>query len=223
MTLPELIAAARVALDDPNDGVDSRDLLWSDDELVRYANEAQNEAARRAYLLFDDETSVTRVAINSTGNRFPVDDRVFRIVDARIVGSIFPKLINANENRLDEIIPRWGTSTGEPRRWVNRGSQILLDKIPSQSGTLQLEAYILPTPMVLGANEVIDIPLVHHEGLVYWIKKMAYDKDDAEVNSPEKAAKASNAFTSRFGSRRSAANEQVLKRGQARRRRAQFF
>lgn len=223
MTLTELLAAARLELDDPDDGVDSRDLLWSDEELVRWINQAQEEAAARAYLIFDDSSAITQIAIDSTTNRYAVSDRIIRVVDARIVGSPFPKLIPANENHLDKFDPTWGTRVGKPRRYVNRDKQILLDMIPDAPGTLQLECYRLPNQLVLGTNETLEIDPQYHESLLYWVKHRAYEKQDAETFNPEKSSINSNKFTNRFGPRRSAAEQTVLRSEQPRRVRAQYF
>jgi len=223
MNLTQLLTAARLELDDPDTGVDSRDLLWSDEELVRWCNQAQEEAAARAYLLFDDTTALSQIAIDTSGNRFPVDPKVIRVVDARIVGSTFPKLIPANENRLDEKDPLWGTRTGEPRHWVNRDKFILLDRIPLAVGVIQLECFRLPTDLVLGTAETLEIDAQHHESLLYWIKHRAYEKQDTETFDPAKSSINSNKFTARFGQRRTAAEQEVLRSEQPRRTRAAFF
>jgi len=223
MNLPELIAAARAMLDDPDVGGDERDLLWSDDELVRWINEAQQEAARRAYLLFDDTSSITQVQIDSSGNRFPVNQRVIRVNGARLIGGIHPYLIPANEDELDIRDPQWGKRQGEPTRYVNRDKHILLDRIPTGPGVIQLEAYILPSELALGVNETLDIDPQHHEALLYWVKYRAYDKDDTETKNAEKSAIGSNQFTSRFGRRRDASEEVTIRSAQARRSAIHWF
>jgi len=223
MNLSEILAATRLELDDPDTGVDARDLLWSDGELVRFINEAQEEAARRAYLLFDDTSAVSQVAVDTTSNRFPVNARVIRVMDARLVGGAFRKLLNSNEDRLDQHSPTWGTTAGEPRRYVNRDKWILLDRIPLAVGVIQLETYILPTPLVLGTQEVLDIDTQHHEALLHWAKHRAYGKQDVQTLDPAKSAISSNKFTARFGRARAAAEEVAIRAGQTRRAHPSFF
>lgn len=48
MTLEELIAQFRTDADDT-----ARPYLWGDDDLIRWFNEAVNEACRRSHLLVD--------------------------------------------------------------------------------------------------------------------------------------------------------------------------
>ncbi len=65
MTLEELVENARRRLEDLGGDMEGLDwktddssLLWSNDDLVRYANEAENEFCRRRPILDSETASV---------------------------------------------------------------------------------------------------------------------------------------------------------------------
>jgi len=221
VNLSELITAARVQLDDPVASPD--EMLWSDAELVRFANQAQEEAVRRASLLFDETSPVTRINITPSTNIYPVSERIMRIVGASLVGGLIPRLTQVNEELVEVGLLNWGKPVGEPRKYLNSHGTLKLDKTPATNGVIQLEAYIMPTVMAVGANEVLEIELKHHESLIFWIMHRAYEKQDTQTLNPELSAIAANKFTSIFGRRKSALEENVIKSEQPRRVRATFF
>ena len=91
MTLAELIAALRTDADD----LVANPYLWSDAELTRWANEAEQEAALRAKLLFDaSTTAVCQIAVLAGTTSYALHAKV---QDAKGLFGIFKKPWNDRE------------------------------------------------------------------------------------------------------------------------------
>jgi len=84
MTLAELIAAFRTDADD----LVANPYLWSDAELTRWANEAEQEAALRAKLLFDASTmAVCQIAVLAGTTSYALHAKVHDVEHARTIDS----------------------------------------------------------------------------------------------------------------------------------------
>jgi len=221
MNLLELRNAARLELDDPDTGVDNRDLLWSDEELDRWINEAEREATRRAYLLRDDSVLITT---STATNAYAVPVNVLRILSAKQQGSLTGELKELTEAQVRTGFPQWGTQLGNPTRFYQQGLSISLDRRPSSVAPLVVSAYIpMPNTDMVNDTDEPEIPYQYHDALINWVAHKAYKKKDAETYDLDLSRSSKAAFNEDFGRKRTAVEEQVIRTEQPRRVRGQYL
>ena len=86
MNLEQLKATARSRADDLQP-----DYLWSDDEWTEYANDAQQQACRRARLIIDSTTTaITQLSMASGDLTASLDERIIFIKRAKISAVSIP-------------------------------------------------------------------------------------------------------------------------------------
>ena len=205
MTLDELICALRVErLDDT-----AEPYLWSDAELTRFLNDAQDEACRRARLLVDSSTAaICNHAVTVGKVLYTLDPRVIFVRRAKIASRTRP-LGFASYLDLDEECPGWDTHTGTAE-WVLTDvetGKLRLYRGPTAIDTLNL--IVVRTalePMVTSQDEPEIAPRYHY-GLLDWASHRAYSKQDADTLDTTKAAAYAAAFASEFGPKSPAIDE----------------
>lgn len=301
MTLEELVAAARLKLDDA-----VLPYLWTTDELVNYANEAEREACRRANLIVDRTTAAyCRIAVVAGKYLYTLPNKILQVrstylgpyisgvtfswnaatqtladsgngfllagfeegkkitvsgftvaanngeftISSVTAGSIVVgettmtteiagdtvtifsdqvMVIESTRTILDEQWTQWQRATGDPVYCLKEvNTELRLVPIPTKASTISLVVSRLPmADMALVVTppgtdyDSPEIPDQYHSDLVYWMCKLAYEKDDSETKNLNSAAYYDNLFTSKFGDRPSARFESFRRRnskiGQAR-------
>jgi len=200
MTLAELIASFRTDADDTV----ANPYLWSDVELTRWANEAVQEAALRARLLFDaSTTAVCQINIVAGTTSYQLHAKVHDVEHARTVdaGGKVTKLTLIDRIELERVRPDWRYETREPRALIRYDGRIEVDCIPDADYTLNLEVYRLPLADLAANGDTPEIAAIHHRHLVKWMLHRAYERPDSESRDPEKSARAEKDFTKVFGRR----------------------
>lgn len=214
MNLEELIAEARSDADDRADPP-----LLGTDDLIRWFNEAEAEAAIRARLLFSDEYTID-VLQDVSGYAF---DKLFIITRAslyRIAGATpvdYPlertlRLVTREE--IDSYCPDWRTERGCPEYLIKEDRRIFIPSIVDRAYYLRLEGYRTPLVKMEDDSQVPEIAEIHHRGLVNWALFRGFSRPDADMFNPQKAAQAEARFEREFGKR---PNADMLKRQQANR------
>jgi hypothetical protein len=205
MKLGELLAMVRRdELDD-----ESTPYLWSNDSLIEYAEDAENEACRRASLLRDaTTTAICRITLVAGTASYDLDARVIRIRRARLPGKT--PLAPVTTAELDERRPGWEDETGEPTAYLTdwETGAIRLYPNPTAVATLQLQVVRLP---LAAMNDTEDTPEIHarfHRDLRHWIVKRAFSKKDSETEDLKRAALAEERFAAAFGPPLSARTEE---------------
>ena len=137
MNVAEFIAAFRADLVD-NDTPP----LWSDADIVRYLNDAIQEANERAFLTEDRATpavcSITLTAGVSTYNLHP---SVIRIKRLTYLGR---PMVETSVEAMDCESSNWESRSGEPRRYIFEQAsgvnpaKVRLWPTPTSAGTLAL-------------------------------------------------------------------------------------
>lgn len=200
MTLAELIAAFRTDADD----LVANPYLWSDAELTRWANEAEQEAALRAKLLFDaSTTAVCQIAVLAGTTSYALHAKVHDVEHARTIdsGGTVTRLTLTDRIELERVRPDWRYETREPRALIRYDGRIELDCIPDANYTLRLEVHRLPLTDMSTSGHIPEIAAIHHRHLVKWMLHRAYERPDSETRDPDKSARAEKEFTKVFGRR----------------------
>lgn len=198
MDLKALISAVRIRLDDL-----TKPLLWSDDEITLYLNEAEREAAERALLIEDDRTpSVVEIALRANIGEYDLHESVLAILRAKIDGQANPLTLTTRD-KLDTQIKDWESETGDPKCFLDDERRIILYPIPTTAGVLRLRVKRLPTdPMDLAEKtRGPEIHERHHYRMIDWALRCAYLKPDADTFDQKRADTYEAEFTRSFGVR----------------------
>lgn len=173
------------------------DYFVKQDDFYLYLNEAQDEAAERADLLFDKK-SVT-LAVGQTIYK-PSD--IITVITSAYVGN--NRLFITDRVELDRLDPDWrNAASGDIRYLIHYDKQIELTPAPSQETTLQLEYFRLPKDPVTSDSEP-EIHRANHVDLLDWVLYRAYNVPDPDTFNPQRAEQFLAKFTLRFGQRPSA-------------------
>jgi hypothetical protein len=186
--------SARQTLDDNS----TADRLWSQLELLEYAQDAENEACERADLLIDSTSAFTDITVNTSTGTYGIASTVISVRSAMLASGVEP-LMETTEEVLDKSVSGWRTAGGVARSYVMTPTNtIILYPIPSVASTLSLTVSRFPnTPMTLTGSPEIDSR--YHQGLVLWMLYRAYLKNDSETLNTDKAADYLSLFEKYFG------------------------
>lgn len=204
MKLRDLILIFRTDADDFGDPQ-----LWKDEEIVRYLNEAEEEAALRKHLLYDDYTvALTQLTFPTDTPRLKRDPRMFEVTKAFVsrpgLNRDRRRLHLWDRDTLDARLPNWRRDRGMPDVIVIDDTSITLAGAIERPYVVDLEGYRLPlVPMQLEDADTVEpeIARVHHRMLVHWALHRGYQKPDSETLNPGKATSALADFEAYFGYR----------------------
>lgn len=217
MTLAEIISVFRDLADDIGTPP-----LWSDAVLTFFANEAQNEAVRRARLLEDGTTAATcQIALVNGTPTYDVDRRVIfiRRVKHATIDCPLPKV---TQRWLDTVHPGWEShEPGEPAYWLPVGNkQMRLYPTPDADATLHLYVVREPlAPMALGTSPLFadavdpEIDERYQSRFMDWmLYRCLLQRDKEEKYDPASAKDHLAEFEGEFGKRSSAIDETWINR-----------
>lgn len=200
MTLDELMTQFRVDADDL-----AEPHLFSDEELMVWFNEAQDEAAIRSRLLYETEyADACSIAIEAGQAVYPLHECVNEIAHVAFVASGDTEVRHLDimdRVELDRIDRNWRSRSGTPRYLIQDDTRLTVAPKPDAPGVLTLEVYRLPFDrMVLDVDQP-EIAAIHHLRLVDWVTFRAFSKPDGETMDPQRAAAGEDRFTKQFGHR----------------------
>jgi hypothetical protein len=212
MTGAELIDAFR-----SDTGDTAQPYGWSDAELLRWLNEGQDEAARRARLFVEsDNADVCRKAITAGNPMVTLDRRVVFVRRASVVGRSLP-LKRMRVRDMDSWLPGWDVSTAQatPELFIPdyQSGALRLHSIPAANGELVMTVVRLPmSPITNGGVAPVGPEIANHlhESLLHWVKFRAYLKEDADLKDEDLAKKALAMFEAEFGPKSSAMDERWI-------------
>lgn len=207
-----LIRSFRQRADDAN-----APYLYSDEDLLRWASEAEIEACTRARLIYDDTSGFLAIAVTAGTSVYALDSRIDRIGRASFTPASGTRACDLCLRGIDWIHDRtgWSTRRGRPSVAAYHERRLTLWPEPIEDGTLKLGVYRFPLwPMENDADEP-EIPPEYHTDLVWWMLFLAYVTKDGDTEDSPRAALAAGQFQARFGERPSA---DVLRRHRERRR-----
>lgn len=181
--------------------------LWSDADIVRYLNDAVQEANVRAFLTEDRLTpAVCTVTLVPDVSTYQLHPSVFEIKRATLRGR---PLDETSVEELDDDCPGWENWKGSPRLFIfdqasgARPASIRLVRIPTQADTLSLTVYRGALNPLTAANGTAkpELPERFHERLKDWVYRCAYLKQDADAFDKSKAIEFEASFERSFGAR----------------------
>jgi len=178
-------------------------------QSLLYANEAEEEACRRAKLLVDsDIVELCRIAVAVGTAVYAYDPRIISIRRIKLASRTKP-LGKFVYWELDERRPGWETRTGIAEAIVTgmESRKIRLDKIPTATDTLILTVARLPLNPMAKAADVPEIPVSYHRSLVLWMKHKVYNNTNSELFDKNRANVHLALFEQEFGTKSSAINE----------------
>lgn len=183
--------------------------LWTDTQLIRWANDAQREACRRGKLLIDStDDTICSIDYDTVDPVLDLDTRIISIREAIVDGQTIP-LDEYLLSRMNELFPGWRSAAAQfPMGYIkDYGSkQIRLYPQPTQAGTVLLSVVREPLEDMAKTDEP-ELPARYHMSLVEWLLYRAYSLQDPDTCDPQRAQKALTAFETEFGRRSSARNE----------------
>lgn len=224
MNLTTLITTAATRADDLATGK-----LWSRNEWIEYANDAQDEACRRARLLVDSTTAaVCSITLVDGTPTYDLHDSIIFVRRVRLLdstGVALSLLRPANSDDLDRTVgPQWQEEVGQPRCYVQDLDDHQMRPYPiPDTNEWELAMTVHRTALVPAANETYpmedsdDVPEIrrrHHLGLVNWMLYRAYSKQDSQCYNAKAAAAFLADFENEFGKKSSAIDEAWLARQQ---------
>jgi hypothetical protein len=212
MRLRDLITLFRNEVDDATEP-----FLWSDEEAIEFANDAQNEACRRARLLVDSSTAeLASIAVTAGEALLDLDARVLFVRRARFAGQLPLRRMNMQD--MEALDPYWmDTTATTPRAFVPdyQTGKLLLWPTPDADDTLLLTVVRDPLAEMDSDDDTPEIAPRYHRSLRFWMMARAYGKQDAEANDPKKEAQAMALFEQEFGKKSSAIDETWIEREQS--------
>ena len=210
MELRELITIVRNELDDA-----TQPYLWSDQELIEYFADGENEAARRARLLIDSSTAaICTITVIAGTAEYPLDSRVLFIRRALLDGD---KIHRASYRDLDANISKWQTQQGVISHFVTdlNTNKLRVYPIPLVAGTLNMTVVRLPLADMNAPDDEPELKLHYQRSLRFWAMYRAYMKQDTETFNKGRAEDALALFEQEFGKKSSAQDEEWIEREQA--------
>lgn len=202
MTVQDFIDEYRRVIDDQ-----AAPFLLADADIVRYLNDAVDEACERA-LLIEDRSSpeATSIALVAGQGSYPLHASVIKVKRVALGRRV---LTETSSEKMDEECCGWETMAGSPRHYIHTGAgDLVLVRIPRAEDVavdpaLALTVYRKPlTPLSVGAlTESPEINALYHPRLFPWIYRCAYLKRDSEIYDASRAAQEEAIFAASFGVR----------------------
>lgn len=224
LTLEELATLFRLDVDDlPGDTVtdvnwknDDTGLLWSNQEICRYAVEAQNEFCFRNPILDQDaQADITQIAVSASTGLYSFDSRILSIRRMKFVDSNDDefRLLKRTTAWMDRHAITWDLETapeeGKVEFYIEDTDHRVLQlyRTPELDGTLHMIVDRLPFTTMSWQRRHQDMPEIdqhHHLDLLDYMKHLAYQKKDAQTDDKKLSQDFLDSFTAKVGERPSA-------------------
>lgn len=202
MKVDALISAFRTQI---NDAV--APYLWSDEEVYGYIDAAQKMFCRLAVGISDSTSELTVVWCNAGDEFVTYDSRILRIRMARRGSDYYDLTVRNFEDYMagqtgvtdygSVVRPKLTSETGPVHTIITNMEQnkLRLVYIPEVDDSVLLTVYRLPllTISIDEGNE-LEIDEQHHWYLLYWMKHLAYMKEDAETFDKTRAVENETKF-----------------------------
>lgn len=210
MTLADLIAAAREDADDTAVGS-----FWSDAVLTRYANQAEQEAARRSRLILDSETAaVCEYPVLANARSITLHAKILFVRTLRLDSDTLP-LPRIHVKDLDQRIPDWQTAAvAQPIVYIPNKQPGKLYFYPgfAAADTVRLTVIRLPLAAMAAPTDAPEIDARLHEYLVHWMLFRMLMKPDEDTKNETLAKSHLALFEQQFGPASSAIDETWIQR-----------
>lgn len=186
--------------------------FWSDNQLVRFINEALSEFAVRTKSIYDDSSPVTELSYSAGQRSIPLPPCVIDVVQAWYEGSP-PRYLN----RIPFMAygngwrgGYWNAYTGCTDFRFNPAGELALYPTPEADGVIRVLMVRKPVKEVDKTDRVPDLLPDHRRHLLHYMKHRAYRVADAETFDTVK----SNGFLGEFYEAcQDVLEESILRRG----------
>ena len=198
MTLENLIRRFRVLAQDTE-----QPLLWSDEAVIEWLNDAQAQACVRGRLIREDENpAVCQIALTPGQHTYPLHASVYELINLRIKGSgaeSSRSMAIKSREWLDANVRDW-RDMDRPSQWLIQDDTTLRVVGAIQAGdVLHLECYRLPLKQLANDMDKPEIHAAHHVHLIQWALHKAFSVPDADGFDAARSAAAEAEFTAYFG------------------------
>jgi hypothetical protein len=207
MTAAEAVALFRRWADDAH-----APYLWDDAAVFGFLTLAQQDAARRARLLWedaaaealrradDDDTAlICSIDLVAGQARYALDPRIVALAEGERVVTIGGRaLVRATG---PDTYP---SRTGQPETYWDTGTALVLYPVPTSADVAEpvdLAVYRLPLTDLVDEAGAFELPAAVHVGLVAGALALAYAVHDADTYDPASAQRWEAEFASWFGAR----------------------
>jgi len=195
MTPEELVELFRLAVDD----TDANDPLWSSLEAYSYLDEAQKQFARKTDYFSDASTpNIVQAPITANDPWVSISPRITRLRSAQLASSAgrlafvtlaemevetspaggYPSPLGASTDY------QWMRATGTPVFAITdmERDKLRLVNIPTVADTLVLSVYRLPLLDITEESAALEIIETDYQrGLLFYMKHLAYSKNDVDT------------------------------------------
>lgn len=198
MNLGDLIKSFRV---DAEDTVKPH--LFADADLIRLFNEAEDEAAIRSRLLFDNDPSRFEFSLSAGDTVIALDPKIIEIESACLIddGGFRYPLDQLDRQSMDRIRPYWRSEVSRPTAIIHDDLSLSMNSVVDANYTLSMDGYRLPLKPMESMQDTPEISPAHHRHLVSWVLFRAFESPDADILDPKKSEKNLVKFEKYFGSR----------------------
>ena len=182
--------------------------FFTDEEIIDWLNEAEDEACERARLIFDGTNQAIRKLQFNPGSRVArLHSSILEIVDIKWVtadtGSTQAlRLTSRMHEEPSGAFGRNSSDTGLPALALHDEGMLSLWPVPNVSGYVWLQCYrrpLLPLLPVDTEERSPEIHAAHHKYLVQYVLHRAFAVPDADAFDPSRSEKALKIFERRFG------------------------
>lgn len=188
--------------------------LWSDDEVWGYMDEAHKQFARLTGGISDSTSDLTQLEVAVGDTWVDVDPRILKIRHAqKTTNDAELEIVNFEDTELLARDNDYGirrifrlTNDSGPLQYLVAGmerAKLRLIPIPDTAETISLIVYRLPLETISAdAQPDFEIEEQHHRFLLHWMKKLAYEKQDAETFDKDRSEKFERKFLDYCGEAR---------------------
>lgn len=199
MELQDLIAEFRRQVSD-----EAQPYLWSDEEVLQYAIDAQDTFVRRIGGIADvtvptpSTTRLTDLALTASDPYSAISPYILRIRSGRLLTAA-RDVAFAQEADMNRVMVRdYGWTVGASFDDADVGdvshgvlgvreNYVRWYRVPSADDTCRLHVFRLPFPRIAAQEDDLEILEHHHFHLTKWMKHLAYSKQDAEARDDKLA------------------------------------
>lgn len=180
--------------------------LFDDVEILQYLIDAQDRFVRELGGIRDSSTrALTDIPVVTGAVLAKHSPYILRIRSAKLLTALRPLRIVNEGDLATVVVSDYGsitpmylddTDTGDVTAMVLgvEDNKVRWLKVPTTDDTCRMNIMRLPYPRIKDDNGCLEIDEQHHMALLYWMKHMAYSKQDAETYDANLAEAAKAAF-----------------------------
>jgi hypothetical protein len=192
MNSSELLTLFRTEVQDTE-----RPYLWSDEDIFAFEDDAQLTFCRKTDGISDaTTTAVTTIAVVPTTDWVDLHESILKIRSARRSDTGAPIEV-LNEEDMAERGLRFDGRTGPVKVLVigAEAHKARVWPVSNETVSIRLTVFRLPLEEITSdGDQAFEIDREHHRHLMWWMKYLAYSKDDVETYNKTKAAEAETKF-----------------------------